>query len=164
MRELGSPRLVYVSPAFERIFGWSADEVVADPHFLRTHSHPDDRDEVAARMADPSDGPLPEIEWRIIRSDGQVRWIRSKRAFLERGPGEQRQIAGFIEDITDRKNIEMELQRSKEWFEAIAETVPIGLAIRDADTQEFQFVSAAFERIFGRPRQDFYDDPAAGHK
>ncbi len=163
LREVDPPRFVYVSPAFERIFGWPVERLLADPWFLREHSHPDDRDTVTARMADFSVLPLPEIEWRIIRPDGEVRWIRAKRTFLATAPGRPQQLAGFIEDITDRKKTELELERSKEWFEAIAETVPIGFAIRDADTQQFQYVSAAFEEIFGRPRSDFYADPVAGH-
>jgi PAS domain S-box-containing protein len=163
LREVDPPRFVYVSPAFERIFGWPVERLLADPWFLREHSHPADRETVTARMADFSVTPLPDIEWRIIRPDGEVRWIRAKRSFLDAAPGRPQQVAGFIEDITDRKTTELELERSKEWFEAIAETVPIGFAIRDADTQQFQYVSAAFEEIFGRPRSDFYADPVAGH-
>ena len=164
LREVDPPRFVYVSPAFERIFGWPEEALLADPWFMRDHAHPDDRALVAATMTDPAADSLPEVEWRTVRPDGEVRWLRVKRTLLAEEPGQPRRLAGLIEDITDRKATELELRRSKEWFEAIAETVPIGFAIRDADTQQFQYVSAAFETIFGRSRDDFYADPMAGHR
>jgi PAS domain S-box-containing protein len=163
LREVEPARYVFVSSAFERIFGWPAERLMADPWFLLEQSHPDDREVVAARMADLSQAPLPEIEWRIVRPDGAVRWVRAKRTFVDTADGQPLRLAGFIEDITERKSAETELQRSREWFDAIAETVPIGFAIRDAVTLRYEYVSAAYEQIFGKPRQAFYDDPAASY-
>ena len=69
-------------------------------------------------------------------------------------------IAGFIEDITERKAVETDLARSREWFDTIAGTVPIGFAIRDAETLGYEYVSPAYEQIFQRTPEDFYADPA----
>jgi PAS domain S-box-containing protein len=160
LRQVDPPRYLYVSAAFERIFGWPARDLMADPWFLVEKSHPDDRESVATRMAGLSDGTVPEIEWRIIRADGAVRWIRAKRTFVTTRPGEPQQIAGFIEDITDRKAVETDLARSRDWFDAIAGTVPIGFAIRDAETLSYAYVSPAYEQIFQRTQQEFYADPA----
>ncbi|MFL6101144.1 MAG: PAS domain S-box protein [Actinomycetales bacterium] len=162
LRQIDPPRYIYVSPAFERIFGWPVQSLMEDPFFLRTHAHPDDRDEVSAQMADMSHGPIPELEWRIIRPDGEVRWVRAKRALVDTELGQPAHLVGFIEDITDRKTVEHELQRNRDWFEAIAAAVPIGFSIRDQDTLGYEYVSPAYESIFGLPQQSFYDDPVVG--
>jgi PAS domain S-box-containing protein len=162
LRQIDPPRYVYVSPAFERIFGWPVQSLMEDPFFLRTHAHPDDRNEVSAQMADMSHGPIPEVEWRIIRPDGEVRWVRAKRALVDSDTGQPAHLVGFIEDITDRKTVEHELQRNRDWFEAIAEAVPIGFSIRDQETLGYEYVSPAYEQIFGVPRQSFYDDSLVG--
>jgi PAS domain S-box-containing protein len=160
LRQVDPPRYLYVSDAFERIFGWPAQALVEDPWFLLEKSHPDDREDVATRMADLSDGPIREVEWRIFRADGVVRWVRAKRTFVTTRPGEPLLIAGFIEDITERKAVETDLARSREWFDTIAGTVPIGFAIRDAETLGYEYVSPAYEQVFQRTTEDFYADPA----
>src|SRR5689334_20736602 len=82
LRQVDPPRYVYVSPAFERTFGWPVQHLMDDPAFLMAKAHPDDREMVAAQMAVTPDGPAPEVEWRIVRPDGEVRWVRAKRALV----------------------------------------------------------------------------------
>ncbi len=161
LREVEPARYVYVSAGFERIFGRPVAALLDDPTALIAFAHPDDRDIVAARAADLSVESTPEVEWRVVRPDGSIRWVRAKRAFVAASVGQPDRIAGFLEDITERKAAETALDQSREWFDALSDAVPIGFAIRDAETRDYVYVSSAYEQIFGRPRQDFYDDPAA---
>jgi PAS domain S-box-containing protein len=161
LRDLDPPRYVYVSSAFERIFGYPLAELLADPLRMIEYAHPDDRAIVQARADDETEGPTSDVEWRTVRPDGSVRWVRAKRSFVAADAGVPARIAGVIEDITDEKLAVAELARSREWLDALSEAVPIGFAIRDSETQRYAYVSAAYEQIFGRPLKDFYDDPAA---
>ena len=71
-------------------------------------------------MADLSDGPLPEVEWRIIRPDGELRWVRAKRTFVRRRrPAAD--PAGRVHRGHHRPqgHRDLELERSSEWFEAL---------------------------------------------
>ncbi|HEX2092371.1 MAG TPA: EAL domain-containing protein [Longimicrobiaceae bacterium] len=103
-------RLLYVSPAFESVWGRSLAHLSDDPRSLLAGIPEEDRAEAGL------DGPLeevflgiPEREYRIVRPDGEVRWIRS-RIFPVRDPsGAVYRVAGISEDITRRKQSEAQL-------------------------------------------------------
>ncbi|HEY9419795.1 MAG TPA: ATP-binding protein, partial [Thermoanaerobaculia bacterium] len=108
---------VAVNEAGRAIYGWAPDETLTFAK-VQTHFHPDDRDEVVRRVEDAlrPDGPGEfEVEQRIVRADGAVRWIRVRgRAVFEPadGEGERRAVRclGTYLDITDQK----EAERSRE--------------------------------------------------
>ena len=106
-------RVLYVSPAYERIFGRSADQLLADCNQWRDSIHPDDLDYAERSLAEVLDkGAVEDREYRIIAADGQVRWL-SDKCFINRQaePGQPVIIVGIAEDITNKKQLETELQR-----------------------------------------------------
>ena len=106
-------RMIYVSPAYERIFGRSPALLLADYGEWRNAIYPDDVEYAQKSMlAVLDEGAVETREYRIIRGDGQLRWL-SDKCFLGR-PGENGQspiIVGIAEDITEKKQLEGELQR-----------------------------------------------------
>lgn len=106
-------RMVYVSPAYEQIFGRSAALLLADYSEWRNSIYPDDLEYAQKSMLDVLDeGAVETREYRIIRGDGQLRWLNDK-CFLGR-PAQNGQgpiIVGIAEDITEKKQLEGELQR-----------------------------------------------------
>ena len=108
-----SRRVLYVSPAYERIFGRSAGLLLSDYNQWRDSIYPDDLDYAERSLAEVLvKGAVEDREYRIIAADGQVRWI-SDKCFINRQaePGQPVIIVGIAEDITDKKQIETELQR-----------------------------------------------------
>ncbi|MBV7511935.1 sensor domain-containing diguanylate cyclase [Pseudomonas sp. PDM25] len=108
-----SRRVLYVSPAYERIFGRSAGLLLSDYNQWRDSIYPDDLDYAERSLAEVLvKGADEDREYRIIAADGQVRWLRDK-CFINRQaePGQPVIIVGIAEDITDKKQIETELQR-----------------------------------------------------
>jgi len=106
-------QMLYVSPAYERIFGRSADLLLADYNQWRDSIYPDDLAYAECSMAQVlSDGAVEDREYRIIAADGQVRWL-SDKCFINRlaEPGQPMIIVGIAEDITAKKHLETELQR-----------------------------------------------------
>lgn len=106
-------RMVYVSPAYERIFGRSAALLLADYGEWRNSIYPDDLEYAQKSMLDVLDDHAVETrEYRIIRGDGQLRWL-SDKCFLGRRAenGQGPIIVGIAEDITEKKQLEGELQR-----------------------------------------------------
>jgi PAS domain S-box-containing protein len=102
-------RLVYVSPGFEAIWGRPVAEVQGSRGaFLRT-VHPDDQARVVATV-DRVRREAYEEDYRILRPDGEVRWIRDRGFAVTDGNGEIYRIVGIAEDITERKHAE-ETQR-----------------------------------------------------
>ncbi len=107
---------VIVNDAGRGIYGWPPDEPLTFAK-VQERFHPEDRSEVMRRVAaalDPRGTGEFEIEQRIIRTDGGVRWIRVRgRAFFEPvsegGSEEQRRAVSFLGtylDVTDQKDAE----------------------------------------------------------
>jgi diguanylate cyclase (GGDEF)-like protein/PAS domain S-box-containing protein len=106
-------QVLYVSPAYERIFGRPADLLLADYNQWRDAIYPDDLEYAERSLADVLEkGAVEDREYRIIAADGQVRWL-SDKCFINRQaePGQPVIIVGIAEDITDKKQMETELQR-----------------------------------------------------
>ena len=109
----GSQQMLYVSPAYERIFGRDAGLLLADFNEWRNSVYPDDLDYAAKSLAKVLDsGAVEAREYRIIRGDGEVRWL-SDKCFISRhgGSTEEPIIFGIAEDITEKKQLEGELHR-----------------------------------------------------
>lgn len=105
--------MIYVSPAYERIFGRSAALLLADYGEWRNSIYPDDLDYAAESLAKVLEtGAVESREYRIIRADGQLRWL-SDKCFVSPRPGAEpgRVIVGIAEDITEKKRLEGELHR-----------------------------------------------------
>ncbi|UVE18024.1 sensor domain-containing diguanylate cyclase [Pseudomonas sp. LS44] len=105
-------RMIYVSPAYEHIFGRSAASLLADYGEWLNSIYPDDMEYAAASLAQALDtGAVEAREYRILRHDGQLRWLSDKCFVSRRGDDKTRILVGIAEDITDKKLLEGELQR-----------------------------------------------------
>ena len=106
-------RVIYVSPAYEQIFGRSAALLLADYDEWRNCIYPDDLDYAAESLAKVLDaGAVESREYRIIRGDGQLRWLNDKCFISHQSAAGQAQIiVGIAEDITEKKQLEGELHR-----------------------------------------------------
>lgn len=100
---------IYVSPAYERIWGRPCQELFIDPDAWLNTLHPLDRERVMAAISKQISGEYDE-EYRIIRPDGEIRWIRDRAFPIKNEQGEVYRIAGIAEDITQRKQAELKLQ------------------------------------------------------
>lgn len=102
-------RDLYVSPAFEQVWGQTCASLYADPSIWDRSIHPDDRDLVRRSVDERRRTGDFECEYRIMRPDGAVRWIRSRGSAIRDESGAIYRIAGVAEDITERKAIEDEV-------------------------------------------------------
>jgi PAS domain S-box-containing protein len=117
---------VTVNEPGRAIYGW------ASPHTtfaaVQGHFHPDDRERVMASVGaalDPAGAGTFDVEQRIVRTDGETRWIRVRGRGLFAGAGDARRatrLVGTYLDVTDRKRAETELReadRKKDDFLAL---------------------------------------------
>ncbi len=106
-------QMIYVSPAYERIFGRSAGLLLADFNEWRDSIYPDDLDYAERSLAEVLvKGSIEDREYRIISADGQIRWLSDKCFVSHQAEARQRVIVvGIAEDITEKKHLEGELQR-----------------------------------------------------
>ncbi|MHC1743609.1 MAG: PAS domain S-box protein [Syntrophobacteraceae bacterium] len=96
--------LLYINPAFERIFERSRESLYQNPHSLLQAVHPEDRDRMEANYSVNRErmGGSQEGEFRIVLANGSTRWI-SFRTYPVWDAGCPVRVAGFAEDITVRK-------------------------------------------------------------
>jgi PAS domain S-box-containing protein len=99
--DLDKGRFDYVSPAFEAISGRSPREVVTLEHW-RNIVYPDDLTIFERRCTGDAKESVPS-EYRIIRPNGEVRWVQDTRFPLEESAGKPRVVAGILRDITARR-------------------------------------------------------------
>ena len=113
-------RLLYVSPALERVWGLTPAALLADPGLFMEAVHPDDRARVRGALDAPSrDGS--EIEYRIVRPDGEIRWIRDRGFPLWDASGALVRVLGVAEDVTARKEAEETVRANERQAQKMAE-------------------------------------------
>ena len=109
--------VLYVSPAYESIWGQSCESLYRFPRSWLEAVHPDDRERVRqAALTKQVVGTYDE-EYRIVRPDGSMRWIRDRAFPVHDSAGVVCRIAGVADDVTDRKKTEEELERIRHELE-----------------------------------------------
>jgi PAS domain S-box-containing protein len=112
LRDAADGRFIYVSSAYERVFGRCRDRLYADPDAWLDPVHPEDRARVVAAVARRTDGD-DAIEYRIVGVDGAVAWIHDRAFPVRDAAGQVRHIAGVADDITQRRHLEEQLRQSQ---------------------------------------------------
>jgi adenylate cyclase len=114
--------MLFISPAYERIWGRSCQSLLDDPWSYIESIHPQDRDTVIAALPRQADGTY-DIEYRIVRSDGDVRWIRDKAFPVRNDAADVYRVVGVAQDITENKNLIRDLNLEKERTERLLENI-----------------------------------------
>jgi PAS domain S-box-containing protein len=141
---------LYVSPAYERIWGQTCESLYRQPASFTDAIHPEDRQRVIPTFQKDCRGDFDE-EYRIVRPDGSIRWIRDRGFPVRNDRGELYRIAGIAEDITDRKRAEEERDRFFNLFLDI-------LAVAGADCY-FKRVNPAGTLLLGYTPEEFLSIP-----
>jgi two-component system cell cycle sensor histidine kinase/response regulator CckA len=123
MVSLPAAKVLYVSPAFERVYHRSGASIMGDMGTWLEAVHPEDRERLMAalmRCARDSSSELLEIEYRILRPSGEVRWMFDCSRPLRDDQGQVYQMVGVAEDITDRKKLEAQFRQAQK-MEAVGQ-------------------------------------------
>lgn len=126
---------LYVSPSYEHVWGRPASDIYRDTNLWLKAIHPEDRARVSATYAKwlTSDENVGvDLEYRIIRPDGTMRWIHDRGALIKDGPGKAFRASGIAEDVTERKEIEQKLRTSEEHWKQVFENNPTMYFLIDA--------------------------------
>ena len=142
----------YLSPRWKEILGYGDDELpnVASSFFDLVHA--DDRatvDEAIRRHLE--EGRHYAVEFRLRHRDGSNRWVLSRGEAQRDGTGRPIRMVGSIYDITNRKQVETELQTLTEHLDAILLNLPVGVAILEGPDFRYSRINHALSEINGLP-------------
>lgn len=118
--DIASKDVLYVSPAYREIFGRTCQSFYEQSGSFLESVHPGDAERVRAAAAQQEQGVPLDEEFRIVRPDGSLRWIRARTFFVVTEKSESSRIVGVAEDITDRKNTEGLLRTHAEQLQALS--------------------------------------------
>jgi PAS domain S-box-containing protein len=113
LRDIAQNQVIYVSPAYEKIWGRTRESLYAAPQSWAEWLHPEDRERVGAAVLIFHEPGAYDVEYRIVRSDGTVRWIHDRAFPIKDMDGKTYRIAGLAEDITERRELEEQYRHAQ---------------------------------------------------
>ena len=117
--DLNTDQILYVSPAFEIVWGRPCESFYADPSVLIQSVHPEDRIKVLSHSSDDHQKSLNQT-YRIMRPDGNLRWISAHTFIIGDEFSEMNYRVYIAQDITDQDQVDQALRkaldRSREQF------------------------------------------------
>jgi PAS domain S-box-containing protein len=110
--------MIYITSAYEEIWGRSRESLYASPRSFIDGIHPDDRERVNASLVKQIEGSYNE-EYRVVRPDGSTRWVWARAFPIKDEKGTVYRVAGMAEDITRRKMVEEDLREQTRTIETV---------------------------------------------
>ncbi len=96
-------KLIYMSPAYEEVWGRTCESLSDVSRMWRDALHPEDHPRVLEAIEKVQYGGDYDLEYRIVRPDGEIRWVRDRAFSIANTSGEVYRVAGVIDDVTERK-------------------------------------------------------------
>jgi PAS domain S-box-containing protein len=139
--------LVFVTDAYEDIYGQPRATLEANPRAFLDAVHPDDRDRVTRTMQTLSNGESADIEYRVNEAEDYSRHVWAKADPITDADGTVTHIGGFTRDITDRKDRERELERTRDLFEKTERIADVDGWEIDTETMNVFWTGNLFELL-----------------
>ncbi|MBV8079177.1 MAG: response regulator [Actinobacteria bacterium] len=109
---VGAPTL-YVSPQLEEMLGYPGECWLADPYFLFSVLHADDREWMLEARRSRGDDEDSVLTFRVVAKDGRVITVQSERVVVRDEDGVPKHVLGYWVDISERVQFEQELRQAQ---------------------------------------------------
>ena len=145
-------KALYISPAYETIWGRSIQSLLDSRESYIDGVHPLDQEMMRRVDAAMYKSGHIDVECRILRPDGSVRWVWI-RGYPIREKGQVVRIAGVVEDITEKRRLAAEREKLLARLQLHIERMPLAYVLFDADSRIIDWNSTA-ERMFGYTKKE----------
>jgi PAS domain S-box-containing protein len=143
-----------------RIFGFSPNEFVATSELFFKSVHPEDREFVRKSVDQAlSEGRPYSIDHRICLPNGSERVVHEQAEVLQNEAGKPIRLVGIVQDVTERKQVEEALEKSRQKYEALVNSIDGIVWEADPNTLQFTFVSKQAEQLLGYPLEQWFTEP-----
>jgi PAS domain S-box-containing protein len=142
-------RLLFASPGFERVWGQPWEQAPHPPAAVVGAAHPEDLSRVLKEIRSVRDTPRG-IEYRILRPDGGMRWIRNRVRAVQDESGRATLLVGAAADITERKLFQKALIESHARLVTVLDSIHADIYVAELDTHEILFVNRHLHASHGR--------------
>jgi PAS domain S-box-containing protein len=151
MTDVAKSEMIYVSPAYEEIWGRSVASLYSSPQDWLSAIHPEDRERIeqAAKTKQVSGGY--DETYRIVRPDGSIRWVQDRAFPIQDDSGKIYRVVGIAEDVTEQKQVWDALRENEARKSAIM-NVALDAIITIDHTGKIIELNAAAESIFNNDR------------
>ncbi|MRR06829.1 MAG: PAS domain S-box protein [Deltaproteobacteria bacterium] len=149
-------KMVYINPAFERIWGIPTNAIYANAKIWIDSIHPEDRSRVLQELDQWYSGSKEEydVEYRIVRADGGIRWIWDRGTVIGRQLGKPSRVCGIATDISERKRAERDLRHANERLELSQHAAGAGVWDWDMARGRLEWSRELFELFGLDPEKD----------
>lgn len=146
---------LYINKAFEEIWGIHKEELYNNPALLSESIYPADLEMLKNKHPEArSESDMTDEQYRIIRPDGEIRWVWARRFPVFDAAGELYRTAGIVTDISERKKFDYELQQSEKRFKEMADTLPL-LVYETNEKGDITYYNKAGFSYTGYTTEDF---------
>ena len=149
--------MLYMSSEVDSVSGYAAEELLNNEKTSYGKLiHEDDRIMVE-RVVNTAveNNEFWEIEYRLKHKSGAIRWVYEKGTAIKNDKGETVFLDGFVLDITDRKNAQIEAKYQRQLLDSLYKLSPIGIALNDYETGAFIDVNDKLLEPTGYSKQEF---------
>ena len=145
---------LYISPAYEKVWGRTCQSLYDHPRSFLDPVPPEDQARLIASIARNQQGEDGgDVDFRVVRPDGDVRWMLAHAVPVRNAQGEVYRIAGVALDITERRRAEEALRANEQRLRTLFETVH--LLVLGLDVQgDVEYVNPFFLEVTGYTRDE----------
>ncbi|MCF8089738.1 MAG: PAS domain S-box protein [Desulfotignum sp.] len=148
---------VHYSKEWKRQIGYKDHEISDDFEEWKSRVHPEDLAPTQKKIQQMNGDVNKEfvLEFRFRHRDGSYRWILAQASILPDETGRPARMVGSHVDITERKNMEENLEKERQFLNQIMETSPVAIAVVNRDGQVTR-ANAMAEKTLGIKKSDIY--------
>ena len=161
MSDAEMTQVLYISPAYEEIYGRSCQSAYERIDSWLEAVHPEDRQRIINSWDHLLQGETVEAEYRVIRPDGSIVWVLDRTFPVRNEKGEIYRVAGIALDISERKRTQEALKESEAKFRQLAEHIHQVFWMVSTNDDKILYVSPAYEKIWQRSCQGVYEKPSS---
>ncbi|MFN8604304.1 MAG: PAS domain-containing protein [Candidatus Binatia bacterium] len=160
MTRVRDARILYVNPAFERLFGYAAGELIGQLPEVLNATTPERSAEETARVIKESLHGTGQWSGEVHnrRKDGTTFWTHASITTAQH-PEHGEIWVTAQRDVTERRKLQREVRDIRERLQLVAETVPQAFWMATRELDQMRYVSRGYERIWGRSCESLFANP-----